>query len=185
MAQPANPIVTIHMQDGGKMKLELFPDPAPITTANFTELIESGHYDGLTFHRVVEGFMIQGGSKNNSCAGKDADFSIRGEFARNGINTGISHTRGTISMARSGHPDSAGTQFFIMQQDGLFLDGDYAAFGRIIDSESLAVLDKIASVPTKSVREENRPLTPQVIERITYEPGGYNRPAPMRIFSED
>ena len=181
MAQTANPIVTIQMQDGGKMNLELFPALAPITVASFTELIESGHYNGLTFHRVVAGFMIQGGSKNNSCAGADADFTIRGEFARNGVNTGISHTRGTISMARAGHPDSAGTQFFIMHQDGRFLDGDYAAFGRIMDSESLATLDKIAAVPTRSEREENRPLTPQVIERITYEPHGYERPAPTRI----
>lgn len=174
-----NPVLEIQMKEGGKMSLELYPDKAPITVANFVELVQSGFYDGLGFHRIIEGFMIQGGSKSGTCAGEDLGFVIRGEFKGNGVDTGLSHQRGAISMARTGIPDSASSQFFICHQAAPHLDGQYAAFGQMTDG--FDVLDAIATTPAKSAMEENRPVTPQTIEKMTVILGDYLPGKPERI----
>lgn len=179
MALKEFPLAQLHMSDGGVMSVELYPEKAPNTVANFVDLVQSGFYNGLLFHRVVEGFVIQSGSKTNTCAGEPGGFTIKGEFAENGVNTGLTHVRGAISMARSGHPDSASTQFFICHQNANMLDNKYAAFGLLKDG--FEVLDRIAATPTKSQMEENRPLTPQVIEKITLTLNGYEPPKPKRI----
>lgn len=173
-----NPIVTIQMKDGGKMTLELYPDRAPISVANFVDLVQAGFYNGLTFHRVVENFMIQGGARSGSCAGEDLGFTIKGEFKANGVDTGLTHKRGAISMARTAVPDSASTQFFICHRTVGSLDGDYAVFGMLTDG--FDVLDAIASTPTLSAMEENRPLKPQVMETVAVKLNGY-QPNPVRI----
>ena len=134
------PVVTIEMEDGGTIKAELDPKEAPITVANFIELAESGFYDGLTFHRIMDGFMIQGGDPEGNGTGGSGK-EIKGEFAINGIENNISHTRGTISMARSQDPNSASSQFFIVHEDSNFLDGNYACFGYVTDG--MDVVDKI------------------------------------------
>ena len=152
--------VTVTMQDGGVMKGELYPEIAPITVENFRKLCEEHFYDGLTFHRIIKGFMIQGGDPLGNGTGGPG-YSIRGEFAANGVKNDLKHTRGVLSMARSMDPDSAGSQFFIMHQDAPHLDGQYAAFGRI--TEGLDVLDKIASVRTGW---GDAPRVPQVIRSI-------------------
>ena len=172
---------TICMASGEEMRLNLFWDKAPLTAANFADLCRRGYYDGLTFHRVVEGFMIQGGAKNGSCGGNDPGFGIPGEFAENGVDTGLRHTRGVISMARPRNPDGASTQFFILHRDTPRLDGKYAAFGALADARSLAVLDRIAAVPTAPPEQENRPLTPEIIVSITIEDSGAALPPPVRI----
>lgn len=175
-----NPIVTIEMENGNAMKIELYPDKAPISVANFVDLVQSGFYDGLSFHRVVKGFMIQGGSKSGSCAGEDLGFTIKGEFKNNGVDTGLSHKRGAISMARTMVADSASTQFFICHQDvSGHLDHQYAVFGMLV--EGLDVLDEISVTPTKSQMEENRPLTPQIMKKLTVELGDYQPIPPERI----
>lgn len=162
------PIVEIKMADGGKMVLELYPQYAPETVQNFVNLAHAGFYDGLTFHRIVEGFMIQGGDpKGNGTGG--SGHNIKGEFSENGFkqNT-LKHTRGIISMARSGNPNSASSQFFIIHQDAPALDGSYAAFGKLIEGEK--VLDKIAQTPVKpsaSMGEVSKPKEPVVIEKIS------------------
>lgn len=178
MSERKNPVVTIQMKGGGKMKLALYPDKAPISVANFVDLVQKKFYDGLMFHRVIEGFVIQGGARNGSSAGEDLGFAIKGEFAANGVDTGLRHGRGAISMARTMAPDSASTQFFICHQAAGNLDNQYAAFGDVI--EGLDVLDAIATTPTKSAMEENRPLEPQVMESVTVELNGY-APEPVRI----
>ena len=138
-------MIVIEMENGGKIKLELYPDVAPITVANFEKLVKAGFYDGLTFHRVIPGFMIQGGDPlGNGMGGSDEH--IKGEFRKNGVKNDLKHARGVISMARAQHPDSASSQFFIMHADGFFLDGDYAAFGKVI--EGMDVVDEIAAIPT-------------------------------------
>jgi peptidyl-prolyl cis-trans isomerase B (cyclophilin B) len=154
---------TIRMQNGDEMVFELFPQVAPITVSNFVSLVEQRFYDGLTFHRVVRDYVIQGGSADNTCM-CPTETTIIGEFAENGHDTGLQHTRGTISMARDDDFDSAGTQFFVVHQDAPKLDGRYAAFGRLISG--FDVLDTIATVETAPAEEENRPLTPQTIESI-------------------
>ena len=164
-----NPRARITMADGKMMLLELYPDNAPITVANFIRLCDEKFFDGLLFHRVVKDYIIQSGSKTGTCEGRDEGFTIKGEFATNGVDTGLNHERGTISMARDRDPDSASTQFFIVHQTASKLDGRYAAFGRLMDEESYAVLDAIANVSTLSREEENRPLVPQVIASITIE----------------
>lgn len=173
-------IAHIYMAGGGVMNLDLFPDRAPVTVANFVALCREGFYDGLTFHRVVKGFMIQGGAKNGCCGGNTPGFGIRGEFAENGWENDLKHVRGVISMARSKQPDSASTQFFIVHADTPRLDGKFAAFGKLSDEESFRVLDEIAATPTKPPEEENRPLTPQIIEKIEIE-GWEKVPALVRI----
>lgn len=152
------------MVDTGEMVFELFPDKAPITVKNFLSLVDSKFYDGLTFHRVVKDYVIQGGSEDNTCM-CPTDFSIVGEFAENGYDTGLEHARGALSMARDDDFDSAGTQFFVVHRDAHKLDGRYAAFGTLV--EGFDVLDSIAAVDTAPPEEENRPLLAQVIESIT------------------
>ncbi len=150
----------ITMESGGVIKLELYPDVAPITVENFVKLANEGFYDGLTFHRIISGFMIQGGDpKGNGTGGPG--YSIKGEFSQNGVKNDLKHTRGVISMARSQNPDSAGSQFFIMHEDAPHLDGSYAAFGKVV--EGMDVVDKIASVETDYY---DAPLEKVVIESI-------------------
>ena len=154
--------VTIEMENGGIIKLELYPDIAPITVANFVKLAKSGFYDGLIFHRVINGFMIQGGDPEGTGMG-GSDETIKGEFSANGVKNDISHERGVISMARNSRSmDSASSQFFIVQEDSTYLDGQYAAFGRV--TEGMDVVDEIASVATDS---KDRPLVEQKIKTIT------------------
>ena len=153
----------IDIKDYGTIKIELNPKEAPITVENFVKLAKSGFYNGLTFHRVIKGFMIQGGCpKGNGTGGPG--YEIKGEFAANGVPNNISHKRGVISMARAYDPDSAGSQFFIMHKDGNFLDGQYAAFGETV--EGIEVVDKVAAVRTSL---NDKPLTPVVINTITIE----------------
>ena len=138
-------MIVIEMENSKKIELELFPDHAPITVKNFEKLVNEGFYDGLTFHRVIKGFMIQGGDPLGNGMG-GSDDKIKGEFRANGVNNPIKHTRGVISMARSMNPNSASSQFFIMHEDAPHLDGQYAAFGRVISG--MDVVDEIASYPT-------------------------------------
>ena len=159
----ANPIVTIQMKDGGVMKAELYPDIAPITVKNFVDLAAKGFYNGLIFHRVIPDFMIQGGDPEGTGMGGPG-YSIKGEFSANGVRNDLKHTRGVLSMARAQDPDSAGSQFFIMHADYPYLDGQYAAFGKLI--EGIEVVDKIASVRTDY---NDRPLEPQQIDFMTVE----------------
>ena len=160
-----NPIATIAMSDGRLMRFELFPDQAPNTVANFIDLANRGFYDGKQFFRVVAGVFIQGGDPKNDGTG-DPGYAIRGEFIENGVNNTLSHMRGTISMSRQSGFDTAGSQFFIMQGSYPVYDGQYAAFGKILDETSLSVLDDIASQPTDSTY---LPLTRQVIATIRVE----------------
>ena len=157
----ANPIVTMTMEDGSVIRLELYPEIAPITVDNFISLIKKGFYDGLIFHRVINGFMIQGGDPQGTGMGGPG-YEIKGEFSSNGVKNDLKHERGVISMARSMRPDSAGSQFFIMHQDAPHLDGQYAAFGKVI--EGLDVVDAIATTKTDY---SDRPLTEQKIKTVT------------------
>ena len=168
----SNPIVTITMQNGGVMTAELYPDKAPNTVNNFISLIQKGFYNGLIFHRVISGFMIQGGDPKGIGIGGPG-YSIPGEFIQNGFNNDLRHTRGVLSMARAGHPDSAGSQFFIMHANAPYLDGQYAAFGML--TSGLDVLDAIAAVPTD---RNDRPRTEQKIASMTVETFGVNYPEP-------
>ena len=140
-----NPVVTFTMENGDVMKAELYPDVAPNTVNNFVSLVKKGFYDGLIFHRIIAGFMIQGGDPDGTGMGGPG-YSIKGEFNYNGFDNSLKHSRGVLSMARAQHPDSAGSQFFIMHANAPHLDGQYAAFGKLIEGED--VLDKIASVDT-------------------------------------
>lgn len=154
-------MIVIEMEDGGVIKLELDPAAAPNTVENFKSLSSKGFYDGLTFHRVIAGFMIQGGCPKGTGTGGPG-YHIPGEFRQNGFENPLRHDRGVISMARSQHPDSAGSQFFIMHQDGNFLDGQYAAFGRVV--EGMDVVDAIAAVKTG---RDDRPREEVRIKSIT------------------
>lgn len=155
-------MVIIEMENGKKIKLELYPDTAPITTENFIKLVKEGFYDGLIFHRVIPGFMIQGGCPEGTGMGGPG-YSIKGEFSSNGVANNLKHSRGVISMARSMNPDSAGSQFFIMHQDAPHLDGQYAAFGKVV--EGMDVVDEIASIPTDY---SDRPRADQKMVKVTY-----------------
>ncbi len=155
--------VTIEMEDGGVMTGELYEDVAPITVANFVKLAESGFYDGLTFHRVIPGFMIQGGDPDGTGMGGPG-YTIKGEFANNGVKNDLKHTLGVLSMARTMVPDSAGSQFFIMDKDCPFLDGDYAAFGKITDG-----IDEIHKIAMSPRDRNDKPLDPVVIRTVTIE----------------
>ena len=163
----ANPIVTFTM--------ELYPEIAPTSVNNFVNLVQKGFYDGLIFHRVIAGFMIQGGDPEGTGMGGPG-YSIKGEFASNGFKNDLKHTRGVLSMARSMRPDSAGSQFFIMHQNAPHLDGDYAAFGKLIEGED--VLDKIAGVDTDY---SDRPRKPQVMKTVTVETFGEEYPEPDKL----
>lgn len=156
-------MVTIEMENGKKIKIELYPDVAPITCENFEKLVKDGFYDGLTFHRVISGFMIQGGCPLGNGTGGPG-WNIKGEFSSNGVKNDLKHTRGVISMARSMMPDSAGSQFFIMHKDAPHLDGQYAAFGKVV--EGMDVVDEIADVVTNY---NDMPLEPQVMKKVTLE----------------
>ncbi|NLA77629.1 MAG: peptidylprolyl isomerase [Clostridiales bacterium] len=153
-------MVEITMRDGGKIKIELYPAIAPKTVENFLKLVEKGFYDNLTFHRIIPGFMIQGGDPTGTGMG-GSDETIYGEFMDNGYDNALSHARGVISMARAQDPNSASSQFFIMHGNGTFLNGKYAAFGRVM--EGMDVVDKIAETPTG---QNDRPLKPQIIKTI-------------------
>jgi peptidyl-prolyl cis-trans isomerase B (cyclophilin B) len=170
-----NPRIIITMEDGGEIIAELFPDVAPNTVNNFLSLARSSFYDGLIFHRVIAGFMLQGGCPLGQGIGNPG-YSIKGEFAENGHNNNLPHSRGVLSMARSGAPNSAGSQFFIMHDDAPHLDGAYAAFGCVTDG--LDIVDAIASVQTNY---DDRPETEQKIARITVETFGREYPEPERM----
>lgn len=173
MAQ--NPIVTIEMKNGDLIKAELYPEIAPNTVNNFISLINKGFYNGLIFHRVINGFMIQGGCPEGTGTG-DPGYSIAGEFAQNGFANELKHTPGVLSMARSMMPDSAGSQFFIMHEEAPHLDGGYATFGKVV--EGMDVVNKIAETPTTY---GDRPLEPQVIKSMTAETFGTEYPEPETL----
>lgn len=173
MAQ--NPIVTITMKNGDVIKAELYPDIAPVSVNNFISLINKKFYDGLIFHRVIKGFMIQGGCPDGTGMGGPG-YSIKGEFAANGVANSLKHTEGVLSMARAQHPDSAGSQFFIMHKNAPHLDGSYAAFGKV--TEGMDVVNKIAETRTDW---SDRPLEPQVIDTITVETFGQEYPEPEKL----
>lgn len=170
MAQ--NPIVTFEMENGDVMKAELYPQIAPNTVNNFISLINKGFYDGLIFHRVISGFMIQGGDPEGNGMGGPG-YGIRGEFAQNGFANDLKHTAGVLSMARSMMPDSAGSQFFIMHKDAPHLDGAYAAFGKI--TEGMDIVDKIAAVRTDY---SDRPMEDQRMKKVSVETFGVSYDAP-------
>ena len=170
-----NPIVTFEMENGKIMKAELYPDKAPNTVNNFISLVATGFYDGLIFHRVIAGFMVQGGDPAGVGTGGPG-YSIKGEFAINGYKgNDLKHERGVLSMARAMHPDSAGSQFFIMHKNSSHLDGQYAAFGKII--EGIEVVDEIASVKTDW---NDKPKIPQVMKKVTVETFGVKYPEPVK-----
>ncbi len=171
----SNPIVTIEMENGDVMKAELYPEIAPNTVNNFISLVKKGFYDGLIFHRVISGFMIQGGDPKGIGVGGPG-YGIKGEFLQNGFKNDLKHSRGVLSMARAGNPDSAGSQFFIMHEDSPHLDGGYAAFGKLI--EGIEVVDKICSVRTDW---NDKPRIPQVMKKVTVETFGVDYPEPEKV----
>lgn len=169
-----NPIVTLEVADYEPIKIELYPEIAPNTVNNFISLVNQGFYNGLTFHRIIKGFMIQGGCPDGNGTG-GPDYSIKGEFSGNGFKNDLKHTAGVISMARSMMPDSAGSQFFIMHKNSPHLDGAYAAFGKVIDG--MDVVNKIAETATDY---SDRPLQPQVMKTVTVETFGVDYPEPEK-----
>lgn len=172
MAQ--NPIVTIEMKTGDVIKAELYPEIAPNTVNNFISLISKGYYNGLIFHRVINGFMIQGGCPEGTGTGGPG-YSIAGEFAQNGFENNLSHTPGVLSMARSMMPDSAGSQFFIMHETSPHLDGSYAAFGKVIEG-----MDIVNNIATTNTDYSDRPLEDQVMKSVTVDTFGVDYPEPER-----
>lgn len=169
-----NPIVTFQFS-AGEIQAELYPEIAPNTVNNFISLVQSGFYDGLTFHRVIEGFMLQGGDPEGSGVGGPG-YSIRGEFARNGFQNALAHDPGVLSMARSMAPDSAGSQFFIMHKKAPHLDGEYAAFGKVITGMDL--VNQLASVETDWM---DKPKTPIIMEKVTVDTAGVAYPEPEKL----
>lgn len=170
----ANPTITITMESGDIIKAELYPDVAPNTVNNFLSLVNKGFYDGLIFHRVINGFMIQGGCPDGTGMGGPG-YQIKGEFLQNGFPNELKHTPGVLSMARAMHPDSAGSQFFIMHQTSPHLDGAYAAFGKVI--EGMDVVNKIAETPTDY---QDRPISEQKIKSIVADTNGKEYPEPEK-----
>lgn len=170
-----NPIVTFTMENGDTFKAELYPEIAPQSVNNFISLIKKGFYDGLIFHRVIPGFMIQGGDPEGSGCGGPG-YSIKGEFASNGFKNDLKHTKGVLSMARSMMPNSAGSQFFIMHETSPHLDGDYAAFGKITEGQEF--VDKIAMTQTDF---SDRPLNPQVMKTVVVDTFGVDYPEPEKM----
>ena len=168
----SNPVVTFEMENGDIMKAELFPEIAPNTVNNFISLVKQSYYDGLIFHRVIKGFMIQGGCPDGTGMGGPG-YNIKGEFSQNGVKNDLKHTEGVLSMARAMHPDSAGSQFFIMHETSPHLDGAYAAFGQVI--EGMDVVNKIADVRTDY---SDRPMKEQKIKSVTAETFGETYPEP-------
>lgn len=171
----ANPIVTFEMENGDIMKAELYPEIAPNTVNNFISLVQNGFYDGLIFHRVIRGFMIQGGCPDGTGMGGPG-YTIKGEFSQNGFANDLKHTEGVLSMARAMHPDSAGSQFFIMHKNSPHLDGAYAAFGKIV--EGMDIVNKIAETATDY---SDRPLEEQKMKKVTVDTMGVEYPAPERV----
>ena len=169
-----NPIATIEMEEGGVITLELYPEIAPISVNNFISLANKGFYDGLIFHRVIAGFMIQGGDPQGVGIGGPG-YCIKGEFASNGVKNDLSHARGVLSMARAQDPNSAGSQFFIMHENSPHLDGQYAAFGKVI--EGIEAVDRICEVRTDY---NDRPRVPQVMKKVTVETFGVEYPEPEK-----
>ena len=172
----SNPIVTIEMEDGGVIKAELYPEIAPNTVNNFISLVKKGFYDGVIFHRVIPGFMIQGGDPNGVGIGGPG-YCIKGEFSANGFQNDLKHTRGVLSMARTMIPDSAGSQFFIMHQDAPHLDRQYAAFGKV--TEGIEVVDKIARAPRNMMND--KPKADQRMKTVTVETFGVEYPEPEKL----
>ena len=170
-----NPIATITMENGAKIVCELYPDIAPQSVRNFISLANSGFYNGLIFHRVISGFMIQGGCPKGTGTGGPG-YCIKGEFAINGVANSLRHSRGVLSMARAQAPNTAGSQFFIMHEDGYFLDGQYAAFGMVM--EGMEEVDRIAAVKTGA---QDKPKEPQVIASITVDTKGVTYPEPEKL----
>ena len=170
-----NPVVTIEMENGGVTKAELYPDVAPQSVYNFISLVKSGFYDGLIFHRVIPGFMIQGGCPEGTGMGGPG-YCIKGEFFYNGFKNDLRHKRGVLSMARSQSPNSAGSQFFIMHEDAKHLDGQYAAFGKVI--EGMDVVDAIANTPTDRM---DRPTQERKIKKMTVDTFGVEYPEPNKL----
>lgn len=168
------PIVTFEMENGDIMKAELYPEIAPNTVNNFISLVKKGYYDGLIFHRVISGFMIQGGCPDGTGMGGPG-YNIKGEFDQNGVANDLKHTEGVLSMARAMHPDSAGSQFFIMHKNSPHLDGSYAAFGKII--EGLDVVNKIAETDTDY---NDRPMEEQKMKAVTVDTKGVDYPEPEK-----
>ncbi|SHG07274.1 peptidylprolyl isomerase [Ornithinibacillus halophilus] len=173
-SEKGDPTVTITMENGGEIVVELYPDVAPNTVNNFVSLAEDGYYDGLIFHRVIPGFMVQGGDPDGNGTGGPG-YSIAGEFTSNGFENNLLHERGVISMARSGHPDSAGSQFFIMVEESPHLDGEYAAFGKVI--EGMDVVDEIVSSERDGA---DKPLEDQVMKSVKVDKNGHDFPEPEK-----
>ena len=171
----SNPVVTFQMNSGKTFRAELYPEVAPNTVNNFISLVSKGFYDGLTFHRVISGFMIQGGDPEGKGIGGPG-YCIKGEFDANGFPNSLSHEKGVLSMARTMAPDSAGSQFFVMHEFSPHLDGQYAAFGKVIEGQD--VVDEIASVRTDY---NDRPRQPQVMEKVTVETFGETYPEPEKV----
>ena len=170
-----NPVITIEMMNGDTIKAELYPEIAPNTVNNFLSLVKKGFYNGLIFHRVISGFMIQGGCPNGHGMGGPG-YSIKGEFSHNGFPNSLAHTEGVLSMARAMSPNSAGSQFFIMHKAAPYLDGEYAAFGKVI--EGMDVVNKIAETRTDY---SDRPLEDQVMESVTVDTFGETYPEPNKL----
>ena len=170
------PLVTITMENGDVIKAELYPEIAPQSVNNFVSLIKKGFYDGLIFHRVINGFMIQGGCPDGNGMGGPG-YCIKGEFEINGFTNDLKHTEGVLSMARTPDPDSAGSQFFIMHKTSPFLDGQYAAFGKVI--EGMEFVNKIAECDTNPYTD--RPLKPQVMKSVTVDTFGVDYPEPKKV----
>ncbi len=171
----SNPIVTIEMANGDVIKAELYPEIAPNTVNNFISLVKKGFYDGVIFHRVIPGFMIQGGDPKGTGTGGPG-YSIKGEFTSNGFKNDLKHERGVLSMARTMIPNSAGSQFFIMHDDASHLDGQYAAFGKV--TEGIEAVDRICQVRTDY---NDKPRTPQVMKKVTVETFGVDYPEPVKV----
>lgn len=170
-----NPVVTIEMENGDKIKAELYPEVAPNTVNNFISLAKSGYYDGKIFHRVIKGFMLQGGCPHGTGIGGPG-YCIKGEFSKNGFQNDLAHTEGVLSMARTQDPNSAGSQFFIMHRDAPYLNGEYAAFGQVI--EGMDVVNKIAEVRTDY---SDRPMKEQKMKTVTVETFGQDYPEPEKF----
>ncbi len=171
----SNPVVTIKMKNGDVIRAELYPEIAPNTVNNFISLIKKGFYNGLTFHRVIYGFMLQGGCPEGTGTGGPG-YHIRGEFSANGFENNLKHTEGVLSMARTNIPDSAGSQFFIMHRAAPHLDGEYAAFGKV--TEGMDVVNKIAAVRTGYA---DKPISPQIMESVTVDTFGIDYPDPEKL----
>jgi len=174
-SKETNPIVTINLENGGVIKLELYPEVAPQSVQNFISLINKGFYNGIVFHRVIRGFMIQGGDPEGTGVGGPG-YSIKGEFKSNGFENPLRHERGVISMARTNVPDSGGSQFFIMHKDSPHLDGSYAAFGKVI--EGIEFVDQIASVECNHL---DQPVTQQVMKSVTVDTKGISYEEPEKL----